>query len=269
MDETPMEENPSLKPTIRVFEYLFSKLNDRFFNGCLVPPIIVISPEGKANANGWCTSWKAWKTTDGQNQFTNRVLTDHSDTVGISSTRGTSNVQQASEQGLNDEGYYEINLSAEYLNNHIDVIVATLLHEMVHLYNLQEGIKDNSRSGYYHNKNFKDSAEAHGLTVEKDEKSGYSKTSLSDEAVEFVSSLTEIQFDLFRTGDKREIAKSPKTTVHRYVCPTCGNIVRATKVVRVGCLDCNLEMLEQVDEEIREIKKLMVEEGKPLSSTLK
>ena len=119
-------DNPSLKPAIRIFENLFSKLNDQFFDGSLVPPVIVISPEGKASANGWCTSWKAWKSAAG-------VGKEHS------------LVNQAGEDA-EDEGYYEISLSAEYLGNQTDEIIGTLLHEMVHLYNLQNGIKDTSRS---------------------------------------------------------------------------------------------------------------------------
>ena len=220
--------NPSLKPAIRIFENLFSKMNDRFFDGCLVVPVIVISPEGKSNINGWCTSWKAWKSTSEKGRAEN---------IG------------------DDDGYYEINLSAEYLNDPINVIIGTLLHEMVHLYDLQEGIKDTSRSGYYHNKSFKKSAEAHGLITEKVEGSGYSKTELSPEALDFVKTLEDVRFDLFRTVNNTETEKSVKTTVHRYVCPSCGNIVRATKIVRVGCLDCNKQMLEQEDktENLKEI----------------
>ena len=235
------KDNPSLKPAIRIFENLFSKLNDEFFSGSLIPPVIVISPEGKASVNGWCTSWKAWKSTS-------EIVTvrEQTDQAKESIEDGTSD---------EDEGYYEITLSAGYLSYPTNEIIETLLHEMVHLYNLQNGVKDTSRSGYYHNKSFKESAEAHGLIAEKVDGSGYSKTSLSEDAVKFVKAQDRVRFDLFRTADTREIEKSPKATVHRYVCPSCRNIVRATKVVRVGCLDCNQEMLEQIDE-IQELQEL-------------
>ena len=130
---------------------------------------------------------------------------------------------------------------------------------MVHLMNLQQGVKDTSRSGYYHNKTFRKTAEEHGLIVEKVEGSGYSKTSLSPKAQEFIKSLTDVRFDLFRTVDYRTTEKSSKATVHRYVCPSCGNIVRATKVVHVGCLDCNMEMIEEKSE-IDELKIILIEE---------
>lgn len=69
---------------------------------------------------------------------------------------------------------------------------------MVHLQNLQDGVQDTSRSGTYHNKKFKETAEAHGLTVEKGEKYGWHKTALSPEALEFVQSLGKQGFTLVR-----------------------------------------------------------------------
>lgn len=69
---------------------------------------------------------------------------------------------------------------------------------MVHLQNLQDGVQDTSRSGTYHNKKFKETAEAHGLTVEKGEKYGWHKTTLSPEALEFVQSLGKQGFTLVR-----------------------------------------------------------------------
>jgi len=53
---------------------------------------------------------------------------------------------------------------------------------MVHLKNLQDNIQDTSRSGKYHNKRFKDTAEQYGLVVEKSEKYGWCRTSLNAEA---------------------------------------------------------------------------------------
>ena len=62
----------------------------------------------------------------------------------------------------------------------------------------KNGVQDTSRSGTYHNKKFKETAEAHGLTVEKGEKYGWHKTALSPEALEFVQSLGKQGFTLVR-----------------------------------------------------------------------
>lgn len=108
----------SLQPVIKQLETLFSKFNDRFYDGKLPKPVITVSPDSTKGAYGWCTSWKAW--TDKENADMN-------------------------------EGYYEINLCAEYLSRPIDLVCETLLHEMVHLFNLEQKVQDTSRSGTYHN----------------------------------------------------------------------------------------------------------------------
>ena len=97
-----------------------------------------------------------------------------------------------------DDGFYEINLCAEYLSRPFEQVAETLLHEMVHLFNLQENVQDTSRGGTYHNKKYKDAAEAHGLTVEKDKKYGWNKTKLNADAKAYVDSLQDKKFQLYR-----------------------------------------------------------------------
>jgi hypothetical protein len=86
----------SLKPVIEELENLFSKFNARFFADKLEKPVITVSPDHTRGAYGWCTGWKAWKAGE-------------------------------------DEGHYEINLCAEYLNRPFEETCGTLIHEMVHL----------------------------------------------------------------------------------------------------------------------------------------
>jgi hypothetical protein len=147
----------SLKPVIDELETLFSKFNKAFFEGKLEKPVITVSPDHTRGAYGWCTAWKAWQ------------------------------------DGTKEGGYYEINLCAEYLNRPFEETCGTLLHEMVHLQNLQDNVQDTSRSGFYHNRKFKETAEAHGLTVEKGEKYGWHKTTLNPQAEAFVKSLWQIR----------------------------------------------------------------------------
>ena len=85
----------SLKPVIEELENLFSKFNARFFADKLEKPVITVSPDHTRGAYGWCTGWKAWKAGE-------------------------------------DEGHYEINLCAEYLNRPFEETCGTLIHEMVH-----------------------------------------------------------------------------------------------------------------------------------------
>jgi len=199
----------SLKPVIDELENLFSKFNARFFDSKLEKPVITVSPDHTRGAYGWCTGWKAWQ------------------------------------DGAKEGGYYEINLCAEYLNRPFEETCGTLLHEMIHLFNLFEGVQDTSRGGTYHNKKFKEAAEAHGLTVEKTAKYGYSKTALTPEAVEFVKTLGQDGFSLVRPKVPSLKGSSKSSKSRKYVCPCCGAIIRATKEVRVICADCDVEFVEE------------------------
>lgn len=195
----------TITEVITKLESLFSKFNESLFDGQLEKPVITVSPD-TCNAYGWCTSWKAWKECQ------------------------------------SDDGYYEINISADYLNRSFLETCGTLIHEMVHLDNLRLNIKDTSRSGTYHNKKFKEAAEAHGLIVEKT-KSGWSKTSLSDGLRNMIENLNEEGFKLYRSEPEKSSSK--KSSMRKYVCPDCGMIIRATKEVRVICADCEYEMIEE------------------------
>ena len=202
----------SLKPVIDELETLFSKFNARFFENKLERPVITVSPDHTRGAYGWCTSWKAWQN------------------------------------GAKEGGFYEVNLCAEYLNRPYEETCSTLLHEMVHLLNLQDGVQDTSRSGTYHNKKFTETAEAHGLIVEKGEKYGWHKTSLSPEALEFVQSLGKQGFTLVRPRPLglKGSSKSGGSSSRKYVCPCCGTIIRATKEVHVICAECEVEFQEEI-----------------------
>ena len=215
--------NASLTPILSNFEKLFSKLNERFYNNELQAPVITISPDTTKGAYGWCTGWRAWAEK---------------------SLKDLASMTPEEAKAAENSGYYEINLCAEHIARSYIEVAETLLHEMVHLYNLQEQVQDTSRGGFYHNKHFKAAAEDHGLVCEKTPKYGFSKTVFTDEAREFVESLGETQFSLYRHGEPKAISSSKKSSSRKYVCPCCRAIIRATKEVRVICAECDVEFEE-------------------------
>ena len=156
-------------------------------------------------------------------------------------------------------GSHEINIGAGTLARPIEEVCATLLHEMVHYYNYKNGVQDCSRGNTYHNKRFKEAAEQRGLTVTHSDKYGWSHTTPTEELLDFVieNELTDILinrndgfgFYIGKTGTHNggtEITgKTPKTSsTRKYVCPICGMSVRATRTVRIACIDCNEQMIE-------------------------
>ena len=143
------------------------------------------------------------------------------------------------------DGYREINLGAETLDRPIENVIATLVHEQSHYFNDIHGIVDVSRSGTYHNRKFKETAEAHGLIIEYNPKIGYSVTTPSPALIAFIEEQGWTGISLARNGGlgaSGGAAGKKKSSTRKYVCPVCGTSVRATKFVNIGCLDCQTVM---------------------------
>lgn len=119
-----MKETTKMSRAVSQLEHIYNALNTDFFDGLLPVPIITV--QSKPGTYGHCTTAKVWQRKDG--------------------------------------GAYELNIAAEVLNYPIEETLDTMLHEMVHLYCRENGIKEVSRGGNYHNGKFKAVAEAHGLT---------------------------------------------------------------------------------------------------------
>lgn len=164
--------NQTLKLAQDNLESLFDLFNDYYYNGELERPIISIQQDPKNSCYGWCTTYKAWSTTD-------------------------------------NEEFYEINICAEYLNRTFPEICSTLLHEMAHLYNITHDIHDCSNS-QKHNLKFKATAEEHGLLVEKTNK-GWSQTTLNPQSEEFIKDL-DYNFNISRKPAPKKAKKIRKPT---------------------------------------------------------
>ena len=134
-----------------------------------------------------------------------------------------------------------------------------MLHEMAHLYNLTHEIKDVSNNGYYHNKKFKETAEAYGLHIEHHATYGWTITTLSEETAEWLAQqpgmkdITASRKTVLQIKTKSEDDEGSETTTTikggrstsknrsiKYVCPHCGAIIRATRQVNVVCGDCDV-----------------------------
>jgi hypothetical protein len=199
---------PTLAKTIFEVQRVFNVLNVQHFGGELTAPIFTVQSRGKKPALGWCSLRKIWRETKPEN--------------------GAS--------------YYEINLCAESLTLDNEGLVHILLHEMVHLYCAQCGIKDTSRAGTYHNAKFKEQAEAHGLIVRDiDEKYGWAATALTSAVRDGIPALriNRRAFSVARVASKP--GEKKKSSSRKYICPMCGIVVRATKDVNIRCTDCDAD----------------------------
>ena len=212
-----MKEITTYVEAVEYLNTLFDLLNARFFDNELERPTITIQSTPKA--------------------------------LGHFSTRKDTWVSSA---GVS----HEVNIGAGNLACEIDLLLSVLTHELVHYYCHIHGIKDVSRNTMYHNRKFKEAAEAHGLTVERDPKYGWTMTRANDEMLAFIEEhqldrihITRNEFLFLRipglTGNNdKAIVKGPaKSNSRKYICPCCGNSVRATKLVNIACMDCRETMV--------------------------
>lgn len=213
-----MKETVKTSRTAGYLEKIFRKLNAYYFNSMLEEPIITI--QATPRAYGHVTISKTWHKSNGDYR-------------------------------------HELNVDAGTLDRPIEEVVATLLHEMVHLLHLQMGIQDCSRGGTYHNRRFKAAAEACDLQIDYDPRVGWSVTSPTEALIEFI--IAEGWDDIRVGRTDGNAARAPgrgspngagtpptapkKSSTRKYICPSCKMSVRATREVNLICGDCMVQMV--------------------------
>lgn len=184
----------------------FNAINEHFYNNELEKVVITFKEGARKSAYGWIETRKQWV------------------------------------QGKNER--YEINISVDYIGTRsVESTIGTLMHEMAHLYNLINNIKDTSRGGIYHNKKFKETAEAHGLKIDFHEAIGWSLTSLPDSTKEWIKNNINIKgINIYkRIAEHAPKGTSKKQSMKKLICPLCSNIVRVTKDISVMCGECTTD----------------------------
>lgn len=196
------DEPMKMSETVKALELIFDKLNAIYFEGKLPKPVITVQTTPKAY--GHCSTKKIWKSET--------------------------------------EGMYEINLGAEYINRPKELTCCTLLHEMVHLFCTETGVKDTCQNGRYHNKAFAVECESRDLIVEYDRANGHAHTKPTDA---FKEKLENAGIDLtvhFARILPKARAKAERAKAHKYVCPCCGQTVKTTAELKLTCGICDVPM---------------------------
>nr|WP_171717607.1 SprT-like domain-containing protein [Paenibacillus phytohabitans] len=223
----------TLSDITKEIHHVFKLFNLTYFEGILSTPAITIQSNGHHRLSmGWCSTKPVWGTQDGSLQM------------------------------------YELNLSAEFMDQDFFETMDTVLHEMVHLYHLTIGIQDTSRKGAYHNKNFKQKVLELGFEYQEDKPHpthGWSYARLGKEAKKKIEEMP-IRKEIFviaRHGytyfkalaegkDPAEVMSSgiinnneSSSKSIKWICSSCGVSVRAyNKNLNILCGDCDqrLEM---------------------------
>lgn len=216
-----MKQLTSYVRAVGYLNKLFDLLNERFFDSELIRPTITIQSSPRAFGH-FSLRGDTWKSLTGDS--------------------------------------FEINIGAGTLSRPIELTATTLYHEMIHLFCATHSLKDTSNNYVYHNSTFKREAESHGgAVVEKDPSGryGWTITKPSEAMLDFIleNSLTDIlitrnEYTGFSIsgGNSHNNGGLPptspkKSSSRKYICPCCGNSVRATKLVNIACMDCDEEMI--------------------------
>lgn len=199
---TQTEEPMKMSDVVTKLENLFDLLNAAYFEDKLPKPVITVQSTPKFY--GHCSTKKIWKSEN--------------------------------------DARYEINIGAEYLNRPSADTAATMCHEMVHLYCLENGINDTCQKGRYHNKAFKTECELRDLEVGYDRANGYTHTTPTEA---FKKTLEDAGFVLevpFARVPPKAKAKAAREKAHKYVCPVCGQEVKTTAELSLICGVCEVPM---------------------------
>lgn len=190
-------------PAIKELERFFAHFNRKLYKGKLPQPVITIQTAGRKPYLGWFRA-DSWK--------------DKKKEVP------------------------EINITAEEMNRAPEAILETLIHEMVHLDNWMNNIKDVS-SNQYHNKNFLRGCEEVNLICERGNH-GWNSTSLSPELRRIIRAgkPRKSAFKTFRVADGGAKTGSGSKLI-KWTCG-CTNVRVAVPDFDATCNACGNEFSE-------------------------
>lgn len=147
-----------------------------------------------------------------------------------------------------EEKFHEIMVSANYFTRGARAILGTLLHETAHSLDLANGIQGVTGDGY-HNKKFKATAEALGLTITQAKGIGWSVTDVSDECAErWAEELQLIEDALALMADTEQATKGKGRNKNLKVAECrCGEKIRlsarALELCAPKCQNCGTEFI--------------------------
>lgn len=135
-----------------------------------------------------------------------------------------------------EESFHEIMISANYFERGARAVLGTLLHEVAHSIDLQNGIQGTSGDGY-HNQKFKATAESLGLTITQAKGIGWSLTEVSDACAErWAEALALIENGLALMADAEQGKKTGGRNKNLISARCgCGGVIRLSAKVLEKC----------------------------------
>lgn len=149
---------------------------------------------------------------------------------------------------LQYEPQYTLFIKWKLLECEEEQLYVSMLHQMVHIYNHVNDVKDNCDKQRYHNQYFREEAERIGLVTMYDLRKGYDTVGLQKN--EFEKIRKYFDYDKFH----KEIVTKERTADIRFLahkCPKCNRMVKTLESNNIICGFCyvNYVCVEQSWEE--------------------
>lgn len=145
------------------------------------------------------------------------------------------------------ERYYQIYAFDECLFESDEEIYMRIMHQIVHILNMENDIKDTSRAMQYHNKKFKEVSEGFGLTTEYTASRGYDTVGITEEALEKIrlDDMRRQLNDAIEVDIEAEQGRQPHKRRIRFICPICKREAMAEQYMKLQCGYCLVPMEEK------------------------
>lgn len=228
-EEDELAREVSLVPAIAELERAFRAFCGLAFKRHMPMPVITIQTAGRKNAAAWF-----WRE-----QWLNG---ERNATEGGHTGNPVQDGGRASREGR----LPEINICAEQLGRSVEDLAQFLLHEMCHMANYLDGIRDCTAS-QYHNRHFQRRCHSIGLVCKKGPR-GFAYTSLSPQLREIVGrvAINPGAFAVYRRSPFIELNRSLPELVQKGTRRlrrwTCGckksRVIYASRGLDVTCNQC-------------------------------
>lgn len=199
------------------------------------------------------SSWLIFKGV--KDMYAERVLTQAYDLINYNYFDGRLPVvsfsvrvakQTKNGWGVNKE--HEVYLIYVYdycLFEDVESIYIGLMHQISHIINAENNVKDTSRKGQYHNKAFKKVAEKNGLITRRTDANGFDAVGIKKEVLDKII-IPDLRRRLNQAIEKdmaieRNQSKRIKKMV-RFCCPNCKRKATAGLTMKLVCGYCMVEM---------------------------
>ena len=151
-------------------------------------------------------------------------------------------------QVIRDNDEYNIVVRSSMLKKSEQDIYETVLHQMFHIFNMENGLSDVSRHYRFHNRNFVYAVVTHGCVAVRDYGEGYCRLVIPDKVkkkIQYDNLADEMEQAIKKDNFLSEIkypTRIEMNNAYKFYCPVCHRPALGRKNMKLYCGYCHVEM---------------------------